>query len=228
MDAAAATVTLVLKQDLRRRSFGLKRGRAGKGDILAQHHAHHIRARHAVERPGLDQPAVAQDRDTVRDGKDLIEEMRDEDDREAVALEAGDHLEQPLDLVAVKAGGRLVKDQDLARQLDCTGDGDDLLHGDRVAAQFSARIELQAVAGEEDAGLAVHPAAVHQSEARWLVAQEQVLGDGAVGKEVHLLVDGADAVGLRMERVVEGHLGAFDKYAAAIGLVGAGKDLDQR
>ena len=32
----------------------------------------------------------------------------------------------------VEAGGRLVEDQHLARELDGAGDGDDLLHGDRV------------------------------------------------------------------------------------------------
>ncbi len=68
-----------------------------------------------------DQPAVAQDRHPVGDLVDLVEEVRDEQDRDALVLEPPHHPEELLDLVGVQAGGRLVQDQHLGVDVHARG-----------------------------------------------------------------------------------------------------------
>src|SRR5690606_41754142 len=54
-----------------------------------------------------DELAVAQDRHPVGDLVDLVEEVRHEQDRDALVLQPPHHLEQPGDLIGVEAGGGL-------------------------------------------------------------------------------------------------------------------------
>jgi hypothetical protein len=58
--------------------------------------------------------AVAQNRHPVGDLVDLVEEVRDEQDRDALLLQPPHHPKQLGDLVRVEAGGRLIEDQDFA------------------------------------------------------------------------------------------------------------------
>src|SRR5690606_21026925 len=100
----------------------------------------------------------------VGNGKDLIEEMGDEDDGEPLRLEIGDDLEQALDLLAVETGRGFVEDQHLARELDGAGNGDDLLDGDGMAAEFARGIEIEPIAGEDFSRVGFHAAAVDEAE----------------------------------------------------------------
>ena len=61
-----------------------------------------------------------------------------------------------------------------------------------------------------------------------LVADEDVLGDIEVGEEHRLLVDRRDAVALRLRRVADGDVLPGQQDLAAVRLVDAGHDLDQR
>ena len=60
------------------------------------------------------------------------------------------------------------------------------------------------------------------------VAEEDVLGDGELGEEQELLVDGGDAALDRVARGDGGELALADADAAAVGGVHAGDDLDER
>src|SRR5690606_37677330 len=76
-------------------------------------------------------------REALSDAPDLLEEVRDVDDREPVLGEPPQHLEQPLDLALGQAAGRLVEDQEAAlRARERARDGDELtLAGSERARQ---------------------------------------------------------------------------------------------
>ena len=75
----------------------------------------------------------------------------------------------------------------------------------------------------------VHRRQSMRAEAAGLVAEHHVLADREVRAEVDLLVDGADAGGLRVGRACENALRlAADDDRAGVDRVDAGERLDQR
>ncbi len=112
-----------------------------------------------------DELAVAQDRHAVGDLEDLLEEVRDEHDRDAVGAERAHDLEQLGDLVGVQAGGGLVEDQELGVDVDGAGDRDELLDRDGVRAELRLGVDVEAQAGQGLAGAPVHRAGVDAPEA---------------------------------------------------------------
>ena len=60
------------------------------------------------------------------------------------------------------------------------------------------------------------------------MADEDVLGDGQVGKEQRLLIDRGDAEALRFRGAADLDRLAGEQDFAAVGLIDAGDDLDQR
>ena len=82
--------------------------------------------------------------------------------------------------------------------------------------------------GEDRLGLARTSRASRSTCAAVLVADEDVLGDVQVGEEQRLLVDRRDAEALRLGGAADGHRLAVEQDLAAVGLVDAGDDLDQR
>ena len=75
-------------------------------------------------------PAVAQDGAAVGDRDDLVELMRDVDDRGALRLHAREHREQPLDLAFFQRRRRLVQDEDAALPAQRLGDRHELALGE--------------------------------------------------------------------------------------------------
>ena len=227
MHAALAAILGKVEQDIAHGTRILDAGCTGEGDVLAQHQAHHVGAAHSVQRPGLDQLAIAQDGHAVGDGKDLIEEMRNKDDSKPARLEVADDLKQALDLISVKARSGLVQDQHLAREFNGASDRDDLLYGDRIGPQLARWVDLKAVTLEDVAGLPLHLPAINQAKTRGLMAKEEIFGNGPVGEEIDLLIDRADAVGLGLLRIIHVDRLAVGQHLPSIGLVGAGENLDQ-
>ena len=101
-----------------------------------------------------DELAVAQDGDAVADLVDLVEEVRDEQDRHAALLEVADDAEQLGALVEVQARGRLVEDEHPDVGRDRPRDRDQLLDRQRVRAQDRGRVDVQPEVGEHGAALA--------------------------------------------------------------------------
>ena len=60
-----------------------------------------------------DHEAVAHDDDPVADGKDLVQSVRDEDNRDAAFGHGANGIEQRLGLLLGQNGGRLIQDQEL-------------------------------------------------------------------------------------------------------------------
>ena len=83
--------------------------------------------------------------DAVGDRVDLIDEMGDEDDREAARLQIAHDLEQEFGLVGVKAGGRLVEHQHPGVVLERAGDRDELLDRDGIGAErpFDVDVDVE-------------------------------------------------------------------------------------
>ena len=64
-------------------------------------------------RDGGDDASPAHDRHLIREGEDLAELVRDEDDGAALARQAAQHAEQVVRLLRREHTGRLVEDQDV-------------------------------------------------------------------------------------------------------------------
>ena len=82
---------------------------------------------------------------------------------------------------------------------------------------------------DDDGDLLIHRLEVDAAPAAQRFAtDEDVLGDTEVWEHRCFLVDYGDPSGPRSGGAVQGHLPAIDDKSAAIGLVNAGQDLDQR
>ena len=143
-------------------------------ELAAEHHRHELDARQFGNRARSDEAPIAQHGDPVADRIDLVEEVGDEDDADAAALEIPQDLEKRLDLVRVEAGGRLVEDEHLGREIDGARDGDDLLDGHRVGAQGIGDVDIEAIACQKLLGKPAHLAGAHEAEAVRLTADEEV------------------------------------------------------
>ena len=108
--------------------------------------------RAALDEVVADELAVAQHGEAVADLVDLVEEVRDEEDRDALLLERADDAEELGDLVGVEARGGLVEDEQLRLHVDGAGDRHELLHGERVVAEQRPRVEVEVEAREQLGG----------------------------------------------------------------------------
>ena len=97
VEEAVAAETAGLQQRLARlcRTLGVEVRRGA-----ADHHPNQRLGRDVGDVMGADQLAVTQDSDAVGDAEDLGQVVGDEDDRQAIAPEAVDDLEESADLLA--------------------------------------------------------------------------------------------------------------------------------
>ena len=198
------------------------------GEVAADHQLHELELGGRGDHALLDEPAVAQHRHAVGDGVDLVEEVGDEDDGDAVGAQPTHHLEELLHLVGVEARGGLVEDEHARLDVDGAGDRDELLHGDGVVAEGGPRVDVEPEALEGRSGLAVHGAVVDEAEPAGLAAQHHVLRDGQVRHQVDLLVDRADPGRLRRGGRGEVVGLAAHEDGAGVDRVDAGERLDER
>ena len=120
--------------------------RAGRDGLeLVEHAADHlgdqVGAGQVFGAVLADELAVAQHRDAVGDLVDLVQEVADEQDGDALVAQVPDDREQPVDLVAVQARRRLVEDQHPGVEDHRPADRDQLLDRDRVAGQQRVGVE---------------------------------------------------------------------------------------
>jgi hypothetical protein len=74
--------------------------------------------------------SVSENGDSIGDAVDLVELVRDVDDRHSARLEPLDHPEQRIDLGRAERGGRFVHHDQPCLPREGTGDLDQLLFGD--------------------------------------------------------------------------------------------------
>ena len=149
-----------------------------------------------------DELAVAQHRDAIADLVDLVEEVRDEQDGDALVAQAADQREQRLHFVGVEARGRLVEDQHARIGGDGARHGGELLQGRGQTARELRHVEVDAEAGQQFAraplGFAPVDAAAARPRAARIAARADVLRHRQVRQQVAFLVHGADAEFLRV------------------------------
>ena len=148
---------------------------------LAGRIAHHV-----------DGAAIADDGDGVRDAGDLVQLVRDDDQRHPLRLQLKHQVEQGIAVALVQAGGRLVEDHQLDVLRQRLRDLDQLLFADaKVADQRLGRFH-QPDPSQQHAGLGVGGGPVDEARLRLLIAEEEVLGDRKHRRQGELLVDDAD------------------------------------
>jgi hypothetical protein len=158
----------------------------------------------------------------------LLQPVRDVDDPDAAVAEVADHREQLLDLGVRQRGGRLVHHEDARPQRQRLRDLDELLLADAQRPQRPRRVDLDARAGEQVAGVGEQPAAVEQPQARARLApEEEVLGHGHLRHEVELLVDRGHARRLRVARPMERDRLAVDLHRAVVVVEHAREHVDE-
>ena len=131
---------------------------------------------------GGDPPAVLEHGDPVGEVEDLGEPVRDVQEADAALLEPAHERVEQLDLVVGERGGRLVHDEQPGVQGERLGDLDDLLlrrrRGCRTRASAGEARSRRSTASSSRG--AVRMPAVDEPAADRLVAEEDVLGDGAL------------------------------------------------
>ncbi len=123
-----------------------------------------------------DGAAVLEHRDPVADPADLLEPVRDVDDRDAGRGELADHAEQVVDLVGVEHRGRLVHHDQPRVPGQRPRHAHDLLARRRQPAQLAARRDLGvAEPAQQRPGRVLRGARPAEPEAGGLVAEDDVL-----------------------------------------------------
>ena len=155
--------------------------------------------------------AVAQHGDVVADADQLFQPVRNVDDRDALALEVGDHLEQHLDLGCRKRRGRLVHDEDLGVERHRLGDLDELLLADPQILHQHVRADAGLEPFEEFAGPTLLLLVIDVEAAVGEFARgEDVFRHRQVAEQIEFLEHHADAARHRIARRGERHLLALE------------------
>jgi hypothetical protein len=119
-------------------------------------------------------PAVAQDRDPVRQYQRFLQRVRNKHDRHAATLEVAHEVEEILFLLRRQRRRGLVEDDDLGLVQDGARDFDHLLLGGAEQADGRGRRDVEIQRLQELLGGDVDAA---QPVVESLLSQEQVLGD---------------------------------------------------
>ena len=161
--------------------------------------------------------------------KDLVELVRNEENRAIVLLQLLDDEEEIADLARRQRGGRLVHDDDVRVMRKRAGDFDQMLlrHAEILEQGAGVEVGVQALQHMARAGPHLEPVDAPAKRQRH-VAHEDVLGDAELVEHHGFLVDRRYAGGPGVARSVAGERLAGDENLAFVRLVDAGEDLDQR
>ena len=196
------------------------------GQLAADHRGDQaivIELRHGS---GHDPVPVAEHGHAVADLVDLLQVVRDVEDRDAARLDPADAVEQPLDRMRLERRGRLVEDQEPRPNGKGPGDLDDLLLLDRELGGGLVDVEVEAPLEQELPGSAAQRAPADQAALR--PVQEDVLADAQRGDDHRALVDARDAFLPRGSVAEAGRGVAVETDGATVGLEQPGQDRYER
>jgi len=139
--------------------------------------------------------AVAQDRDRVGQLEDLVETVRDIQERHALRLQAEDDIEQRLGLHPVEGGGGLIQNQQAAVVDQRLADLHDLLLANLQAPHGLPGRQVPGLQPlQNPRRFRFHRAEIEQPQGGPdLTAQQHVVGNTAIRQQVEQLVDGRHA-----------------------------------
>ena len=104
------------------------------GQRAPEHLGHQLEPTDLGQRPVVHEATVSEHGHLVAGAKDLVQAMRDVDDRDAVGAKPGDRREESLDLPRFERRGRLVHDDDAMVGGHRPCDRDHLLHAETQLA----------------------------------------------------------------------------------------------
>ena len=195
-------------------------------DRPADHHLHQLVFRDLGHGTVADELPVAEHAPAVSDAEDLVELVRDEEDRLAFGFQPLDEGIEFVDFLVRQGGGGFIHDDHARVDGQGTGDGDKVFRRDAQIPQHGARVQVRVDAGKQGAGLFLHRGPVDQAKsgARGM-AQKNVLGHGKIVEQDGFLMDRGDASGGGGLRGGEGCGAARHLDHAVVGLVDAGQDF---
>jgi hypothetical protein len=205
--------------------------RAGRfrGQLAPDHEADEGRAVQVARGAGLHDLPVTEDGHAVRDLEDLVQAVRDVDDRQALGAQVAQQRQERTDLRDRQRSRGLVQDQDARLRAQRARDLAELLLRHAERARGTVGVEGQAQAGQQLARAPSPRRPVDAPEqARRLVSQRHVLGDREVREQRRLLVDDRDAQRARLLGRQVGQLLAVERQRAGVGRVRAAQDADER
>ena len=195
----------------------------------SDHQGDDLGSGHRGGRPAAGDAAVAQHEDRVGDRLHFLDEVRDVDDREPLAPQLADQVEQPPRVLTAEAARRLVEDEHAAAARDSPGDFDDLLRRDRQLPGRRGRIHVAVAEPPQRIRRdGARAGAVDHTEPSRLDAEHDVLRDAQVRRDRQLLVDHRDAGAAGVERLARTVGRAVERHRAGVGPERAGQDAHQR
>ena len=204
-------------------AFGVDFGKAA-----ADHHPDERLGIDLGNRPGSGNDAVAQHGDAVADLEDLLQPVRDVDEADALPGEPANDLEQLLELRPAEHGRGFVEYDDAGMAREGAGDLHHLPLGDAQISYPGTRIDRKPQAQQRLPAAADRFAPVDGAEPGFRqTAQKQVLGDAQVRRQHRFLIDDGETAFDHLQGGEPPDGLAVDADLAGIGLIGAGKDLDE-
>jgi len=178
--------------------------RSGQG-VLVDRGSGRVAQRATFAGELLHQRAVAQHAHAVRNRNDLLEMVRDEDDRASFVAQRTHAREEPRRILLAKHRGRLVEDEDARVAREALRDLDELRFGDRQQPRLARKFDLRAERRKEFACAAPLRGAVDRNAAErgGLASERDILRDIERGHEVEFLMHHRDARAQRVGRLLE-------------------------
>jgi hypothetical protein len=182
----------------------LRRRFLRRGDVTADHCGHE--AARVEFRTGVftDELAIAQHCHAIADFVHLVEEVRDEQDGHALVAQAPDQREERFYFIRIQARGGFIENQHSRVGGDGTCNSRELLERGRQSSRELGHVEIDAETGEQIAraapGLRPVDAAAASPAAARITPGADVFRDREIRQQVTLLVYGADAEFLRVDR----------------------------
>ena len=203
--------------------------KAGRSNVAAHHQAHEVVFGDAGGSERADLLTIAEHGDPTGQPQDLVQPMRDVDDRDTPRGELRDQGFEPRDLRQAQRGRRLVHDHEARVLRQGAGDGDELTLPRVEAADDATAERALAERGEHRGAAFVDGAAIEQPDDRpGLAPEAHVLARGQGTDEQQFLGDDGDAVGDRLAGRGEANGPAVELELAREALDLAGQDADQR
>ena len=204
--------------------------RLGTVDIqcggAAHHHVRQLLRRGVLRGHISDVPALAQDRNTVRDVHDLVELVGDDNERLAVCLHVPHDVKKPVRLLRGEDGRGLVQNEDVGTPVEYLDDLHRLLFRDRHIIDLFLRVDDKAVLVTDlpdlpGGGLQVQSALFLQTQHHVFRGSEHI-------HQLKMLMDHADAAGKGIFGRGNGHRLTLDVDLTLVREIDAGEHVHQR
>ena len=206
------------------------RGRVDIAQRVAEHLLDNLLPAQPEHRAGLDPLAVAQHRQGVADGLQLVNAVGDKDHADALLFQAPHHRKQPFAFVRVQRGGGFIENQKTAVMRERPREQNLLLFRQRAAVNGTANVERDVKLRQRLPGLLADCApAVAMPRLRQLV-EHDIFCDAQTGdqRDVHLLLHQVNAQPLSVQRLADRHRLVVNTDLTFVAVMGAAQHRHQR